>query len=132
LQAKLRDNPLDAARADRNAALAQFLGNDLDGGIRVEKTVADDLLDDLIGPAVMGLRTALLIEQGEHAAEGEGAPELEVALATEAKLGGGGGRSQSFALAFEEHGEFGQNQIGLGRAQRAAGTFEGQGVFGGF
>jgi len=128
LRAKLREDAFDAAGADHETALPQFLRDDLGRGIRVEEAVADNLLDDLIGAAVVGLGPAFLIEQGESAVALKGDAQLEVTLPAEAELGGGRAGAQSFTLSFEEHGELGEDDIGRGRAQRAAGTYEGEGV----
>jgi len=108
LQAKLGHDALDAAGADGKAALAQFLGDDLGGGIRVEKAVADDLLDDLIGAAVMGLGAALLVEQREEVAALEQLAQLKIALPAKAELGCRRGGTQALTLSFEKHGKLGE------------------------
>lgn len=130
MQAELRDDAFDAAGADGKAALAQFLGDDLDGGIRVKKAVAHDLLDDLIGAAVIGLGPALLVEERQDAASLEELAQLKIALPAETELFGRGGGAKALALSFEEHRELGEDDIRGRRAQGAAGTVEGEGMFG--
>jgi hypothetical protein len=130
LQAKLGEDAFDAAGADRKAALAQLLGDDLGGGIGIEKAVTHDLLDDLIGAAVMGLGPALLIAECQHAAVLQELTQLKVALPAEAELVGCGGGAHALALSFEEHRELAQDNIGGRRTQGAAGTFEDEGVCG--
>jgi hypothetical protein len=43
LQAVIGEDALDTALADREVGLAELLGNDLGGGLRVQKAVAQDL-----------------------------------------------------------------------------------------
>ena len=45
MEAELGDDPLDAAVGDLPTTLAQFLSNDVARGVRVEKTMANDLME---------------------------------------------------------------------------------------
>ena len=100
------DDAFDAAGTDGPAGLAEFLGDDIGGGVGVEEAVADDLADDFIGAAVEAFGAAFLAEQGGGAAVGERLAELEVALLAQAELACGGGGAEALALAFDEHREF--------------------------
>ena len=126
MQAKLGHDALDAAGADGMAALSQLLRNDRRRGIRVEETVADHLLNDLIGAPIMSFGTALVVLQRKGAAFGEGRTQLEIALFGIAKLARRRQRTQAFALAFIEHGEFGQDRIVPRPGQLASRTGEKQ------
>jgi hypothetical protein len=91
--------------------LAEFLGQDLGGGVGVKKTMADDQLKDLVGAAVLGFGAALLVEQASGAELLEGLAKLEIALLAEAELGGGGEGAEAFAFALVKHSEFEQERI---------------------
>ena len=111
LQAELGHDPFDGAGADGLAGLAQFLGDDGGRGGRIQEAITHDLLDDLIGAAIVGFGAALLILQGQGAALFENLAQLEVALLGIAEFLGGGNGAGAFALAFVEHGQFGQDGI---------------------
>jgi hypothetical protein len=66
LQSIFLDYPLDAPLADGKARLGHLLGNHLATGIRVKKTVPDNLLCYFRGPLVIGLgaRGLVLKAQG--------------------------------------------------------------------
>lgn len=86
--------------------------------------MADDLLLDQVGSAVIGFGSAFLAFQPVGSAFLEEPAELEVALPAEAELVGGEGGAQAFTVAFVEHGEFADNLV-IGRnGQGAARTFE--------
>jgi len=89
LQAELGDDPLDTAGADGRAGLAEFLGQDLGRGLRIQEAIADHLLDELGGAAVVGLGTAFLVDQRQDPALLEEVAQLEVALFTVGELLGG-------------------------------------------
>jgi hypothetical protein len=60
----MSDDPIDAPFADGETGLSQLLGNHLGGSFGVEKTVADDLANDLLVAPVVGFRAAFVAEQG--------------------------------------------------------------------
>lgn len=132
MQAELSQDAFDRTGADGVAGLAEFLANDLGGGVGVQEAVADDLLEDLVGAAIMSFGAALLVLEGEGASLGKGAAQLEVALFGEAKPEGSGLGAESSALALIEHDEFGEDGVVGGSGQLASGTGENQGLFGDF
>lgn len=94
MQSKVGDDAPDAAGANGLANLAELLSDDLGGGFRVKKTLADDLADGLIGATVVRLGPGLVVDQGGNAVAGEGIFELEIALlaVAEGRRGGQGPR----------------------------------------
>jgi hypothetical protein len=124
LKAVVGDDAFDAAGTDDPAGLAELLGDDIGGGVRVEEAVADDLADDFVGTAVEAFGTAFLAEEGGGAAVGERLAELEVALFTEAELACGGGGAEALALAFDEHGEFAGDLVVGVEGERASSADE--------
>lgn len=85
--------------------MTEFLGNDLGGGLRVEKAVADGLADQFLTATVVGAGASLLAEQAPGSLLQEAVAQLKVTLAAEAKLGGRLIRTQRTTFAFEEHGQ---------------------------
>ena len=60
LQAVIGDDPFDAALADGVILLADFLSDNLGGGIWIEEATADDQTDNLVGAAVIGFGSWVL------------------------------------------------------------------------
>ena len=122
MQAVIGDDPLDTAQTDLEVGLAQFLSDDLGGGIRIQKAIAQDLADGLIGAAVVGLGAGLLRSEGGQAALLEGVEDLIVALTAVAVFLGDGGDIVIQTLAFNEHEETGSQRVRAGDGQGAGGT----------
>ena len=129
MKAELGDDPFDGASADGLPGLTQLLAEDGGRGVGIQKAIADDLLDDLVGAAVVGFGAALLVLEGEGTALFEGLAQLEVALLGVAELAGGGQGAEAFALAFVEQGEFGEDGVVGGDGQLARWADEDQRVF---
>jgi hypothetical protein len=104
--------------------LAEFLGNDVSGGVGVEEAKANDLADDFVGTAGVTFGAAFLAEQSGGAPVGEGLTELEVALLTQAELACGSGGSESLTFAFDEHGEFAGDLVVGAEGEGAGGADE--------
>ena len=121
MQAVLGNDALDAALTDREVGLAQLLGNDLRRGLRIQKAVAQDLADGLVGAAVIGLGAGLVRLESGQAALLEGVEDLIVALPAIAVFSGDGGDVAVQTLAFHEHEETGGQGVGVGDGQRAGG-----------
>lgn len=98
------------------------MGDDLRGAIRIQKPVAQDLADDLIGAAVEGFGTGLAGEQGGQAPALEGLEELIVALTAVAIFSGDEADVAVKALALQEHEEAGGQGVSGSNGQRAAGA----------
>ncbi len=130
LKPELADDALDGAGSDGLAGLAQLLADDGRRSDRVQETVTNHLLHDLVGATIVGFGTAFLVLEGQGALPFEGLAQLEVALLGVAEFGSGGERPHPFALPFIEHGEFGQDGVAGRSGEVAARTGENQGVFG--
>lgn len=128
MQAEVGDDAFDAAGADGVAALAELLGEDGRGGVGVEEAMTDDLLEDLVGAAVVGLGAALAIEQSGGTEFLQALTKLEVALLAEAELGGGGQGAEPFAFALVEHGELAKEEVVRRHREGAAGALKEKGV----
>jgi hypothetical protein len=128
LKAELFDDAFDAAGADGQACLAEFLGDDVGGSLGVEEAVANDLADDFVGTAVVGFGAAFLAEQGLSALGLEEVSELEVALLGEAVLGGGLGGPEPLAIALHEHGQLAGDFVVFGDGEGAGVADEGMAI----
>lgn len=111
LQAEVRNDASDAPGADGQAALAEFLGDDISRGLGIEEAMPNDLSDDFVGASVVAFGAAFLVEQRGGAAVAVGLSELEIALLAEASLVSCRERSESLAFAFDEHDEFGSEFV---------------------
>jgi hypothetical protein len=99
------NDPFDAARTDRQTALAESLGNDLSRSRGVEKAMPNRLANGFIGTTIDATGTRLAVDQGSGALFGKGVTELEVALFAVAEDLGGLDGTKAKALADDEHGE---------------------------
>lgn len=92
--------------------LTQFLNDDLRGSHGVQKPVAQDLANDLIGPAVIALWTGCLGLERDHAPLLVSVEELIIALAAIAEFFGDHGNIGIQTLTLDEHEEPGGHQVG--------------------
>jgi hypothetical protein len=111
LKAVLLDDADDTTNADREAGLAELLRDDLDGGVRIEEAVADDLANDLVGADIVALRAGLVSSESCTAMFTVELKQLEISLLAEAQLLGGLGGAEPLALAFDEHGQAGDDEV---------------------
>jgi hypothetical protein len=111
LKTVLLDDADDTPNADWEAGLAELLRDDLDCGVRIEEAVADDLANDLVGTdrVAFGARLARL-ESCDPMFTIE-FKQLKISLFAEAKLLGGLGGAEAFALAFDEHDQAGDDEV---------------------
>jgi len=119
LQAVIGDDPFDAAQAEGQTRLAEFLDDDGGGDLGIQKTVAQDLADELVGAAIVGFGTGLLGLEGGQAALLIIRQHLVIALAAEAVFFGGVGDLRLQALAFDEHEEAASLFVGGGDGEGA-------------
>jgi len=118
------DDPFDAADAEDDAGLDQLLGDNGGRSVGIEKAMTDDVAHDLGGAAVVLFGSALLGCQAGGAVLDEELAELKVALPTEAKLVGGGLRSE-FTFALHEHGQAASDLIVSCNGQGAGAAHKG-------
>jgi hypothetical protein len=97
------DHAFDAASADGETGLAQFLGDDVDRGIGIEEAMANDLSFDLVGANRVGLGAAFLGLEGHGPLFLKEPKQLIISLSGEAVFLGRSGSPETFALAFEKH-----------------------------
>ena len=110
LQAVLLDNTVHAAGADLEAGLAELLGDDVDRGVGVEEAVADDLTVDLVGADIVVFGAGFVALQSRASMLTIEFEQLKISLFAEAEFVGGLGGAEPFALAFDEHGEAGDDE----------------------
>ena len=119
MKAEIGNHPLDAAGADHGSQLSQLLGNHLDRRLGIQKSIADDLPDNVVRAAVVGLGTTLLVDQPHRALFHIQLAELEVALLGVTMLLGRGKRPHPVALPFDQHRQFARDIIIGTHGQRA-------------
>ena len=99
--------------------LAQLLGHYRGRGVGIEKTVAQDLADGLIGAAVIGFGAGLLRGQSQQTSGLIVCQELVVALSAKAVLLGDMHDVLRQTLAFHEHEEAAGQLVGGADGQLA-------------
>ena len=62
MKAVLLDDAVHAPGADREAGLAELLGDDVDRGVGIEEAMADDLALDLVGADIVGFGAAFVVD----------------------------------------------------------------------
>ena len=110
--------------------MPEFLGDDLGRSVGVQKAIAQDLADDLIGAPIIGFGAGLLGLQGGEAAFLEGLEQWVIPLTTRAILLGDVADLSFQALAFDQHEEAAGQRVGRGDGQgaRRAGELVGVGM----
>lgn len=103
-------------------SLAEFLRDHLRRRVRIEKAVAQDLTNGLVGAPIIGFRPCFLRVEGGNTAAFKSLQDLVIALTAIAIFLGDGADVGLEALAFHEHedpaGDFvaGLDGEGTGRA----------------
>jgi hypothetical protein len=111
LKAVLLDDADDTPNADGKARLSESLRDDVDRGVRIEEAVADDLANDLVGADVVALGAGLVASESGAAPFTIVFEQLKISLLAEVELLGGLGGAEAFALAFDEHGQPGDDRV---------------------
>jgi hypothetical protein len=111
LKAILLDDADDTPSADQEAGLAELLRDDIDRGVRIEEAVADDLANDLVGAHRVAFGAGLVALESCASLFTIEFEQLKISLFAEAELVGGLGGTDPFALAFDQHGEAGDNEV---------------------
>ena len=124
MNAVVGDDALDTPQTDGEVGLTQLLGDDFGRGLRVQKAVAQDLADGLVGAAVIGFGAGLVGTKGGEAALLEVLQDLIIALAAVAVFLGDGADVILQTLAFDEHEETVGLEIGGWDRQSADGAGE--------
>ncbi len=130
MQTVIGDDPFDAPQAQGQTRLAEFLGDDLRGGVGIQKAVAQDLTDELVGAAIIGFGTGLPGLEGRQASSLVDGQHLVIALAAKAVFLGDVADLGLQTLAFDKHEEAAGLLIGGGDRKRAgrAGELLGLGI----
>jgi hypothetical protein len=109
LKAVLLDDADDTPNADLEAGLAEFLRDDVNRGIGIEEAVTDDLSNDLVGADVVVFGAGLVALESRASMFTIEFEQLKISLLAELELVGGLGGAEPFALAFDEHGQPGDD-----------------------
>jgi hypothetical protein len=111
LKTVLLDDADDTTNADLEAGLAEFLRDDVDRGVRIEEALADDLANDLVSADIVAFGAGLVALESCASMFPIEFEQLKISLFAELELLGGLGGSEPFALAFDEHGQPGDDQV---------------------
>jgi hypothetical protein len=111
LQAILLDDTVHAPGADLEPGLAELLGDDVDRGVGIEKAVTDDLSFELVGADIVVFGAGFVALQSRASMLTIEFEQLKISLFAEAKLLSGFGGAEPFALALDEHGKAGDDEV---------------------
>jgi hypothetical protein len=111
LKAVLLDDTDDASSADRESGLAELLRDDVDRCVRIEKAVTDDLANDFVGADVIAFGAGLVALKSQASLFPIEFEQLKITLFAEIELLSGLGGTEPFALAFDEHGQAGDDEV---------------------
>ena len=111
MKAVLLDDAHDTTRADRETGLTKLLCESVERRVRIEEAVANDLANDFIGSDIVAFGAWLVAKEPWAALFTKEFEQLEIPLFAEAELVGCFGGTDSLALAFDEHGEAGDDEV---------------------
>jgi len=111
LKAVFLDDANDTTSADRETRLAKLLGEDVERGVGIEEAVANDLANDLVGADIVAFGAWLMAQESWATLFTKEFEHLEISLFAEAELLGRFGGSGSLTLAFDEHGDAGDDDV---------------------
>ena len=94
-----------------NRGLAEFLRDDIDRGVGIEEAMTDDLANELIGADIVVFGAGLVALEPCASMFTIEFEQLKVSLFAEVELFGGLGGAEPFALAFDEHGQAGDDEV---------------------
>ena len=111
MKAVFLDDTDDTANADLETGLPEFLGDDVNRGIRIEEAVTDDLANDLAGADIVVFGARLVALESCAALFTIEFKQLKISLLAQVEFRGGLGGAESFALAFDEHGQSRDDEV---------------------
>jgi hypothetical protein len=119
LHTVIGDDAVNAAQADPEMGLAQFLSDDFGGGVWVQKAVAQDLTHGLVGAAIIGFGPGLLRLKGRQASDLIVLQKLIIARPAKPVMLGDSADIIFQTLPFQEHEETMGLLIGSSHGQSA-------------
>jgi hypothetical protein len=122
LKAVLLDDADDTPNADREPGLAELLRDDVDRGVGIEEALTDDLANDLVGADIVAFGAGLVALKSCAAMFTVEFEQLKISLFAEVELLGGLGGAEPFALAFDEHGQPGDDEVVRKNGEFSGGT----------
>jgi hypothetical protein len=111
LKAVLLDDTDDTPSADREASLAELLRDDVDRSVGIEEAVTDDLANEFVRADIVVLGAGLVALESCASLFPIEFEELKIALLAEVELRSGLDGTEPFALAFNKHGEAGDDVV---------------------
>jgi hypothetical protein len=111
LKAVFLDDADDTTDADREPGLAKFLSEDVERGVGIKEAMTDDLANELVGADIVVFGAGLVALEPYASMFTIEFEQLKVSLFAEAELFGGFGGPEPFALAFDEHGQAGDDKV---------------------
>jgi hypothetical protein len=111
LKAVLLNDANDTTSADREVGLAELLRDDVDRGVRIEEAVTDDLANDFVGADIVAFGAGLVALESCASMFTIELEQLKISLLAEVEFLSGLGGTEPFALAFNKHGQAGDDEV---------------------
>jgi hypothetical protein len=111
LKAVLLNDADDTTSADREAGLAELLRDDVDRGVGIEEAVTDDLANEFVGADIVAFGAGLVALESCASMFTIEFEQLKISLLAEVEPLSGLGGTEPFALAFNEHGQAGDDEV---------------------
>ncbi len=111
MKAVLLDDADHTTSADHEAGLAELLCDDVDRGVGIEEAVTDDLANDFVGADIVAFGAGLVALESRASLFTIEFEELKISLLAQVELRGGLGGTEPFALAFNDHGQAGDDEV---------------------
>ena len=111
MKAVFLDDADNTAGTDREAGLAELLCDDVDRGVRIEEAVTDDLANEFVGADIVAFGPGLVALESVASLFPVELEQLEVSLLADVELRSGLGGTEPFALAFDNHGQAGDDEV---------------------
>ena len=91
--------------------MAELLRDGVDRGVRIEEAVTDDLANDFVGADIVAFGAGLVALESCASMFTIEFEQLKISLLAEVELLSGLGGTEPFALAFNEHGQAGDDEV---------------------
>ena len=111
MKAVLLDDADDTTSADREAGLAELLRDDVGRGVWIEEAVTDDLTNDFVGADMVAFGAGLVPLESSTSMFTIEFEQLKISLLAEIELLGSLGGTEAFALALNQHGQAGDDEV---------------------
>lgn len=125
MKAEFGNDSFDAPVADGEPGLSKLLRDHLDGSVRVQEAMSNDLANQFARASIVPLGATALAVQGDSAVRSVRLAQLKVPLFGEAEFPGGFGGSGPLTFSLDEHDQFPSDLVVVEHGQGSVGPDHG-------